>query len=138
MSNTRRFLTLGNNTLTIKDWSLLTGISVVTIKRRLKDGWPLVYALSVPTKPEMIEHDGETMSLADWATRTGISATTLYMRLRLGWSPSQALTVPTLAPGQKLNPTKRKWEGVASDFAAVSATGAPRLARDISQLEISE
>jgi hypothetical protein len=51
--------------------------------------------------------------------------------LRLGWAPERALREPAgFALGRR--------PGVGRNFPDVPATDAPRHARDISQLEISE
>lgn len=95
------FLTYNNQTLTIKQWSTLTGISTATIHARLYRGWTIEKTLTTavaPTKKDKllsITFKGETKTQAAWARELNISKYTLHNRLaRLGWSIEKALTTP--------------------------------------------
>ena len=44
-------LTFENETLTIPEWSEITGYSVATIRNRLKAGWPIERTLTTDPKP---------------------------------------------------------------------------------------
>lgn len=84
-------------TLTVQQWSKVTGINVKTIRCRLRDGLSIADALRPErtASPRLYTHDGKTMTLSAWAKHLGIPRTTLRTRLdQRGWSIEQALTTP--------------------------------------------
>ncbi len=101
-SNNRRntrFLTLGDLTLPIVDWSRATGISAMAIRARLRAGWSMERALTCTIREGVrLRFRGKTRTLAEWAHRLGTSRRTIGERLRRGWSVNRTLTTPIRAP----------------------------------------
>lgn len=123
----RVYLTLNGVTRNVTEWSKRTGVSRVTLYMRLRAGWSVVDALTLPTTaPTTLTHGGCTLSLGEWSRRSGIPATTIRMRLNGGWSVADAVTLPV-----RSRPRQRK-RGVASNFSDISATGAPSNAVEFS------
>lgn len=109
----------------MKDWPahLDIDISVSTLRGRLRSGWSVKDAFTIPVgvshgmghklylrhaddpgwQPSTrrtwgaITLNGDTKQLSEWAEITGISAGTIRSRLRRGWSPQLALTTPVRA-----------------------------------------
>lgn len=100
--NNRRF-TVGNETLTLTEWSRRAGVSRAGLMRRLDSGWSVEQACTrgpLPIKHRMLTFRGETLSVTDWSLRIGVAASQIHGRLdRLGWSVERALTTPTLPIG---------------------------------------
>ena len=126
-------------TLTIAEWSDLTGINRLLIKERLYRGYPIAVAISneygrktppqraasrqpvlsreasstLGTSTRTYTHDGMTKTLAEWADYAGITYDALKMRMHRGRTLAEALAMPI-----------GTYRGVASDFAPSKGTGA--------------
>jgi hypothetical protein len=98
--NNRRsnhLITVGDETLTITQWSKQTGINKSTILCRLKLGWTVEDAVTIQDgKSRMITCNDEIRSIASWSRKTGISHTVIQSRLGLGWSEEDAVTTPAM------------------------------------------
>lgn len=108
--------------LTIRQWSDLLGISYSTIAGRLRLGLPVEKVLAISLRPvraekvttkHLLEHDGMRLTVCGWAKHIGIANSTLYRRLKNGWSLSDALSLPNMS-GKA---------GVVADFVASKGTG---------------
>lgn len=99
--NNHRY-TFKNKTLTIREWSNITGLSYNLLRNRLeKNKWSIERALTTPKIIEghklnnkVIEFDGEKLCIAQWARKFGINDSTLRERLKRGWNIKDALTKP--------------------------------------------
>jgi hypothetical protein len=93
---TTRTFTLNGVTHDLKEWSVLTGISVRALAARWCRKWPAEKALSEPadlsTQFPSISFRGETLSAKGWSKRVGISRATIESRLERGWPVDRALT----------------------------------------------
>lgn len=96
-------ITYQNQSLTIPQWSRLTGIPPTTIFNRLKLGWSIDQALTrmARTRPrpnasmlQNLTFNGETLPITEWAERTGFSYRVIWTRIKSGWSTERALTIP--------------------------------------------
>lgn len=112
--------TFSGKTQTLMDWSAEIGVATITLRQRLRDGWPIERALSEPvaakasrtdtkdapakrpgpSNPKTYEFDGRTLTLTQWAEETGIPRITLYQRLHDGWAFDRAITTPHRKAGQ--------------------------------------
>lgn len=84
----------------LKEWSKITGLSIATIRGRMKLGWKDEEIISIPQsreyrvihyKGKMITHNGETHTLREWSELLGISNRLLAERLRRGYTEEEAL-----------------------------------------------
>lgn len=90
-------LTHDNKTLTILEWSKITGLTTRVIKDRVRMGWSAEKALSTPlVRPKKLTYRGLSKTIPEWSKVTGIAYKTIGERLRNGWSIEKALTKPTL------------------------------------------
>ena len=82
--------------LTVREWGRETGISDATIRERLKRGWSVEDALTIPVLKMNQEYscDGKTMTLPQWADYKGMKVSTLRFRLNNGWTIEDALNIP--------------------------------------------
>lgn len=95
-------LTYRGLTLTIKDWSDKTGISVSTINSRLRVyKWPIGKTLGYEkhTKkngcsPKMYFYINEYLSIYQMANRLGISPSAVSTRLSSGWTLKEIMQTP--------------------------------------------
>ena len=90
--------------------------------------------------PTLLTHNGRALSIRQWATIVGILPLALRRRLRAGWPLERALTEPSrkkTASSAQEGPSERQAAGVASDLAVPKKTGATRLTRDATNIEIS-
>lgn len=87
---------------TLKEWSDITGLTVATIRQRIKSGWKDEEIISIPKKDERenkiihpkskeLTFKGETHTLVEWSKITGISNKILAERLRMGYSEEDVL-----------------------------------------------
>ena len=76
-------LTYKGETLSIKEWTKKLNLLDATIRRRLRDGWPIPKVLSqkrfrgigsgFQTKIILITWQGKTLSMTGWAKKFGVS-----------------------------------------------------------------
>jgi hypothetical protein len=126
--------TFNGKALTLKQWSQETGIGVPTIKYRLKRGWTVEQALTIPAKDpslycpdkRMLSHDGETHSVTEWSRKLGIGIGTINYRLKSGWTVADALT----------KPSRRAHRGVGSNLGPFEWDRCGSVAQDRTNLEI--
>ena len=95
-SNNRRnnhMVTFRSKTMSIAQWSRVTGIRYSTLRSRFNDGWPPERALTTPAgaktgpKPRLTAtYRGETKTLSEWAEQYGVDYGVLRGRLDRGWS----------------------------------------------------
>jgi len=93
-----RYLTLEGETKTIAAWARDSRCipDAKTLRRRLRLGWPLADALSLPVRQEvLLTAWGETKRLPQWVSdsRCVVDRPVLESRLRVGWHPVRALSV---------------------------------------------
>ncbi|RGP37699.1 hypothetical protein [Pseudotabrizicola alkalilacus] len=107
----RKRHTYDGESLTLKEWSVRTGLAEGTLRSRLFAHWPIERALTEPSgqqarrprkeqprpakagKPGItLTHAGETMTLKQWAARLGLSKPTINKRLRMGLPIDQVLS----------------------------------------------
>lgn len=86
---------------TMSGWAKRVGISAAALSGRLKLGWPLEQALTLPRGSDgpknglrWLEHNGSRKTLTEWAAQLGITPAALSYRLEAGWSLAEALTTP--------------------------------------------
>ncbi|MDR7125550.1 hypothetical protein [Pseudotabrizicola sp. 4114] len=109
--------TYNGESLTLKEWSVRTGLAEGTLRSRMFEHWPIDRAMTEPVgyrinrppekkprpaKPDpparilrpakTLTHAGETMTLKQWAARLGLSKPTIEKRLRMGWPIDQVLS----------------------------------------------
>ena len=87
-------------TLTAAEWARIFDMKPEVLYKRLKDGWAVEDALTIPkyeyaprTRGK-VEWNGESHTIAEWSRILNMSQTALYMRFKLGWSTERALTTP--------------------------------------------
>ena len=80
---------------TIAEWSKITGISIRTIRGRLKYGWTTSDVLTPKKNHRRLTLDGRSMTMLEWQKETGIGRTTIRNRIEDGWTVRDALTKPT-------------------------------------------
>lgn len=85
----------------IYEWAKILGINQGAIRNRLKRGWSIEEALSVPLndgitkRDEFIAYKGETKTLNEWADSLGINRNTLRSRLyHYNWPIEKAFSEP--------------------------------------------
>jgi hypothetical protein len=89
---TNHLLTFQGRTQPLIAWAEETGISRLTLRSRLREGWSTERALQEPTNLDrsLVFH-GVTRNAADWARRFNIKPATLLARIRKGWPIERAL-----------------------------------------------
>ncbi len=75
------------NGKTIKEWSAVCGIEAKTIKNRLKEGWSIDHAISVPLGEKRVA----TISLSKIAAENKMSFSTLKNRINKGMTIEEAI-----------------------------------------------
>jgi hypothetical protein len=115
-------------TLTVKEWSELTGLKTGTIRLRIHSGWSFdrVFAPKVAkpkqvkiAKPKRCVTGMTRAELVAAAERVGVKPGTIWSRMDRGWTLERALSEPC-GP----NNGKSREPGVVSDFAPSEGTGA--------------
>lgn len=98
-SSVRYRLEYDGKSLTTREWSAITGLSVGLIRRRMHAGWDTERILTEPLHKEYVhggkrryEHDGRNLTLEEWESETGIPCNVIRRRLHDGWSVERALT----------------------------------------------
>lgn len=87
---------------TLKEWSDITGLTVATIRQRIKYGWKDEEIISIPKEDERenkiihpkskeLTYKGVTHTLVEWSKITGISNKLLSERLRMGYTEEEIL-----------------------------------------------
>lgn len=114
-------------TLTVQEWSELTGLKVVTIRARLYAGWDIEKVLT--SRPEPTDNHSMKVTRADLAREAGIDPRTVESRVRRGWTLGQALTH---------GPHKGVRPGVVSNLPAFDGTGAGSTLQETPNLTFSE
>lgn len=83
--------------LSVMKWAEITGITESVIRARLRKGWTVADALTVPLNTprqnpaHTITHAGETLTYRQWAERTGLSWFTIRERVNKGWLVEEVL-----------------------------------------------
>ncbi|MEH7495444.1 hypothetical protein, partial [Neobacillus niacini] len=78
------YITVGNQTKTINEWSKEKGLSNTIISKRYKSGIRGEELFAYNRKIIQVEIDGVTNSLSGWSKETGIRLTTLLQRYNKG------------------------------------------------------
>lgn len=83
----------------LAEWARKTGISRTAIMLRIRRGWTVEQALTLPVGPglpipRMLTHNGITQSILGWSKTTGIRDVTIRARLKMGWPIEDTLTKP--------------------------------------------
>lgn len=99
LNNTRHnhLLTSKGQTLNLTQWAKKFGIARGTIKGRIKSGWSVEKALTVPVtdRNRYLTYKGQTKSLTEWGQILNITTRLLSARMcRLGWSVEKTLSTP--------------------------------------------
>lgn len=98
-------ITHGGETHAMVEWARRIGVAPHTIKQRLRLGWPVALAVTLPAiSPRergptgaLVEFRGARKTIAEWAATVGITASTMRTRLEK-WSIERALTTPPIDP----------------------------------------
>ena len=97
-----RMLTFQGRTQTAIRWARELGMPPNVLFGRLKTGWSIERALSVPTHGThgiyRITANGETLSVSKWAMRLDCPEATIYQRIKRGWTPAEAVLTSPSAP----------------------------------------
>ncbi len=103
MDPRNHLITIGEETLTLTEWSERFGIAPALAATRIhKLGWSAARAVSEPpeerSKPRLavvvVRLGDEEMTVSQWCKRLGLPKKTITARLRSGWCPVEALTTP--------------------------------------------
>ena len=112
--------------LTLAEWERLTGIKEVTLRYRLKAGWPKSQVLLTDAKARLARPKGrpakryrliwngeeQEHSIQEWSRTTGIPANTMYARLLRGWFADDALLSPLKSAQRQAGKAYRlTWQG---------------------------
>jgi hypothetical protein len=90
-----RSATLYGLTLTIKDWSAISGVKYQLIITRLNKGCPPKLAIFTPVRvKKKFTLYGKYMSLTKWSRISGIPLPRILSRLAIGWSEKQSIFSP--------------------------------------------
>jgi len=93
-----KMLTWKDKTQSLIAWSKDTGIERSIIDHRLRKGWSVEQALTVPVltqpPPVLLTFNNETHSLATWSKKLNLSYSLLHARYTRGWSTEAILTTP--------------------------------------------
>ncbi|UXN61722.1 hypothetical protein [Phyllobacterium zundukense] len=143
---------LDGRTLTLAQWSKVTGIKVKTLQARLDRGWSNQQTFETPLRgitdrlrvsrkniAKLYECDGRALSLRQWSVVTGIPHQTLYARLSYGWSIERAIHEPQ----HRHNPSRvlasnDNTPGVVSNFTPSQGTGAGSTLQETPEITFSE
>lgn len=91
-------ITYEGKTDCLAGWAKKHRLKPQTLAHRLKAGWPMKYALTLPTHVgghNTITYKNQTRSIGDWAKAKGISYHALRARLeKYNWDAHKALTTP--------------------------------------------
>lgn len=97
--HSNHLITYQGETHTINQWASQVGISQITLRSRILNGWSIERALTEPTRVrETATYNGETKTLAQWAEEYGIDYSTLHRRIHLNWDIERALKTPKREP----------------------------------------
>lgn len=107
-------------TMTIQEWSEVTGLKIVTIRARLYADWSIDKVLSSPAE-RTVTRPKTKHTRASLARAVGIDPSTVSSRLRRGWQLEDALTIEA---GSRMGRFARGRPGVSPDFAPSERTGA--------------
>jgi len=103
---TNHYVTHAGETMTLADWGRRIGIKGHSICRRLRNGWSVEDALTLPAAPgklsgppgnsRTVTYNGRTQTLAQWAREIGVDRVTLWQRIyKYNWPLSRAIGEPT-------------------------------------------
>lgn len=109
-NNTRknRHIVYNGETKTISEWARTIGISADALWYRLKNGWSIEDAITIPplksnkrydrNSPytKMVTIHKETKPLLEWCSAYGIDKDLVGKRLKYGWSIERAITTPKM------------------------------------------
>lgn len=89
-------MTVRGVTKPLQQWAAENGLTLSTLRKRLKRGLPPEEAIATPaqTKTRLITVKGETRSLAEWLQHYDLSDVTFYRRIAQGYSERNAITIP--------------------------------------------
>jgi hypothetical protein len=83
-----QFITFKGRTLTRKQWSEITGLSVALIAYRTAAGKSPAEILA-PITRITITHDGLTLTIKEWSRRTGLSKEVIEYRMKADYSVAE-------------------------------------------------
>ena len=88
------YLTIGDTTRSLGDWSEQYNTSSVLVRARIKRGWDAERALTEPPKKMYaeVEYNGEVHSYSEWARIIGIKKKTMQYRVEHGWSVEELMS----------------------------------------------
>jgi len=88
----RRLITWKNKTLSLSEWSKITGIGATTISYRFNAGFTSDKIFAKPRKMKRqtfknhrVTWNGKTLLVSEWAKRLNIGYTTLISRFKANW-----------------------------------------------------
>lgn len=101
-------LTFQGKRLTLRQWSIVTGVKWHTLYTRAVKGLSAEQILAKSplksgTRPSIVTAFGEALTLKQWSERNGVDAIRIYNRLRKGWAAEDAVT-PGPQPKQERKP----------------------------------
>lgn len=114
-----RFIEYNGERKTLKEWSRETGLSDACISERLKFGWSIEEAITIPSKVEVkyYEYNGEAHTIGEWAKIYGLHIDCLRGRLqRLGWDIEKALTTKDTKKYVEYNGEKKTIKEWADEY----------------------
>jgi hypothetical protein len=89
---TNHLITFKGITQPLITWAEQVGISRLTLRSRLREGWTIERALTEPARDlQWLTFDGVTLTAADWARRVSIKPATVHARIRRGLVTKEAL-----------------------------------------------
>lgn len=93
-SRHNHMLEFQGKTLTMSQWANAISVSRGTLTNRLKTGWTIEEALTVPVEknPLTLEFQGQRLTVLQWAKKTGVDVRTIRYRISRGWTIEEALT----------------------------------------------
>ena len=98
----------GGKTMTMREWSIYTGINLETLRSRLQRKPDFAQAITTPVntncRPRYVEWEGKRIKLAILCDMYNIRYETVVGRLKDGWSLQRAVTHPV----NKRKPYKKK------------------------------
>jgi len=99
-----RMLTHDGKTMCLAAWAEQIGLSTLSLSSRLRLGWTVEEALTIPIgekrenwydqRNHLITFNGITLCVSEWAKQLGIKPFTLRKRFSYGWTVERALTSP--------------------------------------------
>lgn len=125
--------TYNGQSLTIPEWSDLTGLKIVTIRARLYAGWDIEKALTAPAD-RTVSRPQNRRTRASLAREVGIDPCTVESRVRRGWTLDAALSVD---PRARMGRPRKHRPGVPSNFAPSEGTGAGSTAQETPKITFS-